>query len=242
VVSLAAQALYRRELDQMFSRRTAHFRDQLGWPLGDGTRPGERDAGDDDQALYLLALEADGLVSASLRVRPTRDWSLLAGPAAALAPEARDLDAPDVWELSRLLLPPLGPGRPGRVRPFELRLALLEEACDHGIRRIVGLAEGLAEAVLMRSGLPIRKLGPTQPFGRALAFAFEIEVGPQALAALHAREGEAQARRLRLPPIPDPGGVSPLEMEEMLEAARRLEPVQLRALITALRQAGDEEN
>lgn len=242
VVTAGNRNLYRRELAMMHAQRAAMFIDQLGWPLQRDAAGGEVDAGDDDEAVYFLVLEAGGELAASCRIRPTADWSLLRGPAAHLAPGASLSGPEEVWELSRLLLglPSLRPL--GRISPGELRLALLEEACERGISRLVGLAEGLMETILLRSGLVIDKLGQTLPFGASLAFGFEVDTSLRAIEVLREKLGMARARRLRLPGVDVEGDVRPHELEELLGAAARLEPHDLQALMSALRRAADEEN
>ncbi|WP_300574385.1 acyl-homoserine-lactone synthase [Phenylobacterium sp.] len=242
VVTAGNRSLYRRELAMMHAQRAAMFIDQLGWPLQRDASGGESDPGDDDLAIYFLVLEADGALAASCRLRPTIGWSLLGGPAGHLAPGDDLARRTDTWELSRILLLPPSERRPGHVPPAEVRLAVLEEACERGVRRLVGLADGLMEEVLMRSGMAIGKLGPTLPFGASPAFAFEIGTGPETIAALRETLGIERARRLRLPDVTANGDVRPQEVEELLGAAARLEPRDLQALMAALRRAVAEEN
>ncbi len=242
VVTAGNRSLYRRELAMMHAQRAAMFIDQLGWPLQRDASGGESDPGDDDQAIYFLVLEADGALAASCRIRPTLGWSLLGGPAAHLAPGDGLAQRTDTWELSRILLLPPNQRRPGHVPPGEVRLAVLEEACERSVRRLVGLADGLMEEVLMRSGMAIGKLGPTLPFGASPAFAFEIGTGPETIAALREALGIERARRLRLPDVTANGDIRPQEVEELLGVAARLEPRDLQALMAALRRAAAEEN
>jgi len=242
VVTADNRRLYRRELALMHAQRAAMFIDRLGWPLQRDADGGESDPGDDDQAVYFLVLEAGGELASSCRIRPTADWSLLGGPAAHLAPGTRLTGPEGAWELSRLLLGPPSLSQLGRITPGELRLALLEEACERGISRLVGLAEGLAETILLRSGLVIDKLGQTLPFGASLAFAFEVDTSLRAIESLREKLGMECARRLRLPAVEVEGDVLPQEVEAFLAAAARLEPRDLQALMAALRRAVAEEN
>jgi N-acyl-L-homoserine lactone synthetase len=241
VVTAENRRLYGRELASMHAQRAAVFIDQLGWPLERDAGGGEVDPGDDDQAVYFLVLEAEGQVAASCRIRPVAGWSLLGGPAAHLAPDLALTDDEGTWELSRLLL--RTPGlRPLHVPAGELRLALLEEACERHVTRLVGLTDGLMETTLMRSGLAIGRLGAPRPFGASLAFAFEIDTGTEAIEALRRKLGISHARRLRLPASPPGADIRPQEVEEMLGAAARLAPRDLQALMAALRRAATEEN
>ncbi|MDO8410402.1 MAG: acyl-homoserine-lactone synthase [Phenylobacterium sp.] len=242
VVTAGNRSLYRRELAMMHAQRAEVFIDQLGWPLQRDASGGESDPGDDDQAIYFLVLEADGALVASCRIRPTVGWSLLGGPAAHLAPDENLARRIDTWELSRILLLPPSQRSPGHVPPGEVRLAILEEAYERGVPRLVGLADGLMEEVLMRSGMAIGKLGPTGPFGASPAFAFEIGTGPAAIAALRQTLGIERARRLRLPNAPAGGDVRPQEVEAFLGVAARLDRRDLQALMAALRRAVAEEN
>lgn len=236
VVTAENRAVYRRELTQMFAERAAFFIDRLGWPLTCSADGSEQDGHDDAEAIYFLVLDGAGEVSASCRARPFAGGDLMNGLAGAAAAAPRSS-----WELSRIMLTPPERPWPPQVRPGELRLAVLEEAVERGVERLVGVVDGLHEAALMRSGYRIRTLGPPLILGGGRAATFEIDARPEALADLRRRLGLERARRLRLPRVPA-GGASPKEIEAFLQAAHKLEPDQLTELRAALRRAADEEN
>ncbi len=236
VVTVDNRAVYARELAQMFAQRAAFFIERLGWPLARDADGGERDGQDDAAAIYFLVLDSAGEVSASCRLRPAEGGALLNGVAGP-APTA----PPGSWELSRILLTPPDRPAPPPARPGAFRLAVLEEAVERGVERLVGIVDGLHETALMRSGYRIRPLGPSLLLGGGRAVPFEIDTRPQALAELRRQLGLEHADRLRLPRAPG-GGASPKEIETFLQAAQKLEPDQLDKLRAALRRAADEEN
>ena len=237
VVTAENRPIYRRELAQMFAQRAAFFIDRLGWPLARDAEGLECGAHDDAAAVYFLVLDAAGEVTASCRARPFRGGPLLDGRVEVPAA----LGATPTWELARILLTPDDRPRAPHVRPGELRLAVLEEAVECGVERLVGLVDSLHEAALMRSGYRIRPLGAPMDLGAGRALPFEIDAGPAGLADLRRRVGLQRARRLRLPPAPG-AWASAKEVETFLEAAHRLAPEQLVVLRAALRRAADEEN
>src|SRR5579875_591231 len=98
VVTNANRSLYLHALKQMHRLRKVHFVDERGWTemtLRDG---GEYDPYDDDDAVYLLAIEADGAVSCSMRMRPTLSGSILTDVFPRLvAADEIGLCAADTW-------------------------------------------------------------------------------------------------------------------------------------------------
>ena len=232
VVSAANRHLYGDLLSQVRDWRMRLFIDQLGWPL---TPPADAD-GPDLTEVHLLALDEDGGLEASCRLRPFDGASLLAGPAAGLA-DHPVLGEPGCWELSCLLSRP--PGAPRSVSQGAFRLALLEEALRRGATRLVGVAEAIQRLSLMRSGLDLTPLGPDQPFGRSMAFAFEIAVSRGAVARLRRRIDTEISSRLELSAE---ATTRPEEVEAFLGAAARLSPAQKRRLLAALRRAASDEN
>ena len=236
VVTAENRAVYRRELAQMFAERAAFFIDRLGWPLTCNGEGGEQDDHDDAEAIYFLVLDRAGEVSASCRARPFAGGELLNGLVGVSTSAFQNS-----WELSRIMLSAPDRPWPPQVRPGELRLAVLEEAVERGIERLVGVVDALHEAALMRSGYRIRSLGPRLKLGGGAVASFEIDARPEALSDLRRRLGLERARRLRLPRVPA-GGARPKEIETFLQAARKLRPDQLTELRAALRRAADEEN
>lgn len=241
VVTSENRAVYARELAQMFAQRAAFFIDRLGWPLTRDPDGGERDGHDDALAIYFLVLDAAGEVLASCRARPLDGGPLLDGVHLDVAIAETATSAREAWALGRILLAPPERPRAPHIRTGELRLAVLEEAVECGVERLVGVVDALHETALMRSGYRIRALGAPGELGGGRVVAFEIDARPMALADLRRRLGLDRARRLRLPPTPG-GWASPKEMETFLRAAQRLDRDQLSVLRAALRRAADEEN
>ena len=95
IVTHANRDLYADELLQAHRQRREAFVEQRGWPLSVREDGGEYDEGDDERAIYFLAIDKAGQVEASMRARPTDDFCVVAdvfphfladGPASAKAP------------------------------------------------------------------------------------------------------------------------------------------------------------
>jgi len=136
--------LYRTQIWEMFVERRKAFYDKCGWKdlmVFDGA---EVDDFDDDQAVYLLALDGAGRVEAGMRVRSTADRSILADKYPQLiGPDAPPLKGPDVWESTRIFTSELGRERRSelRRRSHEVGVASLEYIAAHGGKRAVGMVD-----------------------------------------------------------------------------------------------------
>lgn len=115
----------------MFKDRANQFVDRLGWniPLtNDGL---EIDQYDDDDALYLIASDAQGRHAASMRLRPTEARTMLRDVFPHM--DGADQKGPKLWESTRFCLAPnAGAGAAARV--------LLAG-------QVLGLAQGLEAAI-----------------------------------------------------------------------------------------------
>lgn len=241
VVTPRNRALYVRELLQLHRLRAARSGAAV-----DPARAswGAYDRGDDDQAVYFLALDDGGVPECGGRLRPTADWSVIAEAAPHLiAPDGPIALGPQVWELDGLLAVPqrLSP-EPANVRRLgQLRLAILEEAQERGLDRIVTIVESARLPSVLRGGWRLRLVGlPWEFQGRAVV-AVEIDCSAEAVHELRERLGVESARRLNLPGHQSLGEAPLKEVELFLEAAQRLGPNQLKPLLVALRAAIEEE-
>jgi ectoine hydroxylase-related dioxygenase (phytanoyl-CoA dioxygenase family)/N-acyl-L-homoserine lactone synthetase len=134
------------------------------------------DAFDTSESVYLIATDKNsGKHLGSLRLLPTREPHMLAGPMRALL----DGDpTPDAWEFSRLTI---DGGSVGAERTDLMRalLAGLAEFCvTAGVDTLVGIAEASDITFLLSAGWDCRPLGlPTVVAGREFG---AIEVRPTA--------------------------------------------------------------
>src|SRR3712207_1050182 len=128
VVTSANRHLYRRQLADMHRQRYELFVKGKGWnlPVRDG---GEYDEGDDERAVYLLAIDETGYCDCSIRVRPADDWSYLLDSMpewVAVDPQAVRA-APGLWEMARWIKQGEDPGLGA-----EMRIGLVEYLLSRG--------------------------------------------------------------------------------------------------------------
>lgn len=169
----------------MFADRKRLFVDLMGWdvPVIDGRY--EIDRFDGDEAVYVVAINADGQHAGSLRLLPTTRAHILGDVFADLC-DAGVPRGPDTWEITRLCLP-VRLRTEGRLAVRNrLISAMVDHAIDGGIAAFTGVTTwNFLEQILAMGwrceplGLPLRVAG--QLTG---AFRIEIDAGtPEQLAA-----------------------------------------------------------
>jgi acyl-homoserine lactone synthase len=172
----------------MFRLRAKFFKDTLGWSaltVSDGL---EKDDYDDDRAIYLLALDADGDVVASVRLRPTRDKSLLLDHFPHLldcAPES--VKQPNVWESCRYFASGKARGPQGALRREELRLAMVEAARAWGVDRIVAITDTMFLPSLIQASWTTKLLGLPAVYDEGECIALEISCSEDAYVRMQER-------------------------------------------------------
>ncbi|MDR3511057.1 MAG: acyl-homoserine-lactone synthase [Caulobacteraceae bacterium] len=167
------RALYARQLEQMHRQRYELFVRTRGWNLKvrDG---GEYDEGDDERAVYLLALDEAGGCFSSIRVRPADDFSMVidnmphhvAGDAKALR-EDRGL-----WEMARWVNIGADP-----AAGQEIRIGLVEYLLGRGASQCLALPDASMMGYALRTGWRLRALGAPLPYpegGTAVAVSLPI--------------------------------------------------------------------
>jgi N-acyl-L-homoserine lactone synthetase len=165
--------LYSRQLSEMHRQRYELFVKVKGWnlPVRDG---GEYDEGDDDRAVYLLALDGEGRCYGSIRVRPADDFSMVidrmphhvAGDAKALRKD------PGLWEMARWIN--VG-GDPCAGQ--EMRIGLIECLRRRGASQCLALPDVGMLGYAIRTGWRLRPLGAPKPYpegGVAVAVSLPI--------------------------------------------------------------------
>jgi len=206
---------------------------------------GAYDRGDDDRAVYFLALDAGGAVECGGRVRPADDWSVLVDIAPHLiGPDEADVRGATVWELTGLHAAPhlLGPEPTNDARRGDLRLAIIEEAHERGIDRLVTIVGANRLPAMLRCGWRVRLMGLPGDFEASCAAAVEVDASWEAVVELRERLAVVASRRLHLPGHKSLGEAPLKEIEQFLEAAQRLSPNQLRPLLVALRAAIEDDD
>ena len=201
IVTHANRYLYADELLQAHRQRREAFVEQRGWPLSVREDGGEYDEGDDERAIYFLAIDKAGQVEASMRARPTDDFCVVAdvfphfladGPASA--------KAPDVWEIARWVAVGRTRGPEGFNRRGELRLTVIEQALACGVRKIVGMTDLYLLGPAMRSGWRVKPIGIPADYGQGQGVAVEVEVSEGAVVELRERLALDRSPRLHIQP------------------------------------------
>jgi N-acyl-L-homoserine lactone synthetase len=154
VITGANQHLYETQLREMHRQRYELFVLRQGWNLQvcDG---GEYDEGDDERAVYLLALDPTGECRSSIRIRPADDFSYMIDR----MPEWIDGDAqalrsdPALWEMARWI------NRSGWREGQEIRIGLVEYLHSRGATQAISCADVKVADYAVRTGWRLRYLG-----------------------------------------------------------------------------------
>lgn len=220
VVTQTNRRLYTDLLQEMHRLRKVHFVEERGWSAMTVRDGGEYDAYDDEQTLYLLAVEQGGAISCSMRMRPALTGSILADVFPHLiAEDEAPVAQADIWEISRYFASGAARGRGGFQRRAEIRLASLEVALQHGVKRLVGMIDiEMLPPMLNGSGWRVRPLGLPAPYDEGVAQAIDIQVSRGALIDMEESQGLEGPLCLELdaskvPPIP------PQDIEALLASA-----------------------
>lgn len=187
VVMKEGRARFAEALAQMHRDRKRVFVDRLGWqvPVVDGEF--EIDQFDTDEAVYLLALDAEGVHQGSLRLLPTTTPHLMS----ELFPHLCERGVPrgeDVWEISRLVYSP--DARDLVATRRRLKTAVIEFGLLYGITRYSCATHVQFLSQMMTGGWCFEPLGLPQPdVGGAMVGAVQIAISPEALLAMRANTG-----------------------------------------------------
>jgi acyl-homoserine lactone synthase len=224
VVTKHNRLAYRDLLSEMHRLRRVHFVEERGWTAMTVRDGGEYDPYDDDSTIYLLAIEPDGSIACSMRMRPALTGSVLGDVFPHLiAEDEASIYASDVWEISRYFATGAARGRSGAPRRAEIRLASLEVALKHRAKRLVGMIDlEMLPPMLDGSGWRVRTLGLPAPYDEGVAQAVEVQVSLAALRDMEELTGLSAPLTLELDPELVPG-VPPQEIEAMLRAANSVD-------------------
>jgi N-acyl-L-homoserine lactone synthetase len=237
VITAANRALYGPQLLQMHRLRAKIFVGEMGWNRPVAADGGEYDEGDDDRAIYFLAIDANGEVEAGIRARPTDDWCMAADVFPHfVGPDEESVRNPDVWEMARLFAARNVRGPEGFNRRGEVRLAIIEKAVQCGIRRIIGMSEVYLVGPAMRSGWRLRVCGLPQSYGEGDAVAVEVEASPGAVEELMERLALTESVMLELDASNPMSDIGLKEAEIFVETVRRLTP-ESRKLVSGISRA-----
>ena len=168
---------HRLALDTMFADRKAQFVDFFAWDVPVVNGRFEIDQFDTAEAVYIVAVDAEGRHEASLRMLPSWLPHLLGDIFPHLCVGGVPV-GPATWESTRLCLP----SRHGAARRRELRneliSAMADIALERGIAHITGvIPEGFRRQVLAM-GWRAEPLGPAERIEGGPIGAFRIAVTP----------------------------------------------------------------
>lgn len=187
VVTAQDRAHFSEALAQMHRDRKRVFVDRLGWKLSVVDGEYEIDQFDTDQAVYLLALDSDGVHQGSLRLLPTTVPHLMSEVFPHLCERGVPRGA-DVWEISRLVYSP--DARDLAATRHRLKTAVIEFGLLYGITRYSCATHVQFLSAMMTGGWCFEPLGLPQPDpSGVMVGAVQISISPEALLAMRANTG-----------------------------------------------------
>lgn len=184
---------YASQLDQMFRMRHAFYVEGHGWADLVSVDGRERDEFDDAPCTYLMSLDDDGEVAASVRLNPTTGPHLLA-KFAHWSGETLPRRA-DAWDISRWIAAPAH--RRGEAPRWatnhqrELMIGILEFCLARGVTLLVMRAELRLAERIAAYGWPLRYLGSSRAYEgcKGIAVAAEITISERVLDLTRAKTG-----------------------------------------------------
>ena len=200
IVTANTASAYQHELSEMHQMRATLFVRMLKWgALSIGEDGGERDVYDDDHTNYLVTLDDEGNLVASMRMRQTTDRCMIAEHFPNLVSAGPEtVRGADVWEGSRYMLAPHMRGEAGLSALHSLHIASLELALSRGLKRFIGMCDVHFMPSMRRTGWRITHLGLPACYPEGEAFAFEVEVSKDALLDARQRLGVLGATSIEL--------------------------------------------
>lgn len=178
-------------LDEMHKLRARVFKDRLDWEVT--VRNGrERDYFDDLNPVYLLHVDNDGKVLATLRLLPTTGPHMLSDTFPQLMDEEEPIRAATIWESSRfcvdtdILVGGDGPRGIGRVTG-ELLCGAYTFGQQVGLTHFTSAFDVIMHRVLRRAGAKPDLVGEKKMVGKVFALAGLFEISPETISDIRAR-------------------------------------------------------
>jgi N-acyl-L-homoserine lactone synthetase len=210
------RAIYARQLAEMHRLRKVHFVDERGWSALTVRGDQEVDQYDDARAIYFMALDKLGRIQVCMRARPTEDRSMLADIFPHLvAPAAKPVSAPGVWEISRIFATRGARGRRGVLRRAELFLATVEAACAMEVTRLVGMTDVYLLPQTLAAGWEVRVLGLPARYAEGEAIAVEVDSSEAGLVAMQERLAIRRSAVMHLETAHPLSELGPVEAEAL---------------------------
>ncbi len=185
VITAANRSLYETRLEELFVLRHQIFVDERGWT--DLERPDMReiDAYDDDDTVYLVALEGERIIGGH-RLYPTVMPTMLDDVfphLASLRGVPKDLS---IWEWSRYFV--VKDRRDGKLN-LELMAAVQELCLDEGITEVSAVMETWWLPRFQEAGFTVRPLGLPALVSGEWTMAALIEISGRTLDYLKKKAG-----------------------------------------------------
>lgn len=158
IVTHENRTYYHHALTQMHRQRHELFVENMGWPLA-SVAGLEIDAFDSHEAIYLIELDAHGLVLQSARLIPSDRPHLLGAVFAELCSEGPP-QSPTIWEASRFCPAPATPkGEARRAALRRMIAAILETGLLFGFEAVTFVASAALAPLARRAGWDVAPLG-----------------------------------------------------------------------------------
>jgi N-acyl-L-homoserine lactone synthetase len=186
------RAHFTAEITAMHQLRYRVFHERLGWEV---TTVGdmELDHYDIARPIYLVHLNADGVVDGCVRMLPTTGSNMLAHTFPALLDGQDAPCAPTVWESSRFAVDTPTGGRDQVRAASRVTLELFAAAYELGVilgwTEIVTVTDLRVEKLGRAAGLQFERFGPPLQIGKTQAVAGRGPVSPAIYEAICAYGG-----------------------------------------------------
>jgi acyl-homoserine lactone synthase len=176
------EARFPRLFRRMFEQRYDIYVKRRKWkglPASDGL---ERDQFDNEHAIYLMALDEDDEICASLRLLPTTRPHIFGDLFPHLAGVEPVPRGEDILELTRFYVAPFGADR--RTRDWLVGVlcsGMLEYSLEHGVTRITSVIDTFLLKLMLSMEWRVRPLGLPQRYPEGEAIGVVVDVDERAL-------------------------------------------------------------
>lgn len=176
-------------LAQVFELRARVFKDRLDWDVT-VTNGQERDAYDDLDPAYIVALSDIGRVVGCMRLLQTTGPNMLADVFNGILDGEPAPSSPLIWEATRFCVDTTVLNRSTGTQTIsyvtsEIMVAAFEYARAAGVEDAVAVIDPVMNRVMKRSGnAPYDYLGRPTPMGKVMAMAALMDCSPERIASV----------------------------------------------------------
>jgi len=181
---------YRRQIEQMHRIRHRIYVEGRGWEALRKSDGREVDEFDTENAVYLLALSADGSVTGGSRLVPTSKPHLMRNVFPHLATKSGIPRSDSIYEWTRYFLTSEPAGREARRRASgELLCAMFEYGLKAGLTHFTLVCDTFFLPMFHEARWQITELGDATPYDEGVCIALMFEVSENVLASTRAVRG-----------------------------------------------------